>query len=45
MKWLGLVAMAALIAGSCSQKQEPLVSDTPAAVSRRLRYSSMSFQG
>lgn len=32
MKWLGLVAMAALIAGSCSQKQEPLVSDTPAAV-------------
>ena len=32
MKWLGAVAMAAIIAGSCSQKNEPLITDTPAAV-------------
>ncbi|MDP3738901.1 MAG: YceI family protein [Hyphomonadaceae bacterium] len=31
MKWLGVAAMAAFIAGSCSQKDEPLVSDTLAA--------------
>ena len=31
MKWIGALAIAALIAGSCTEKKKELVSDTPAA--------------